>query len=42
VLRPGQEYGIMRGSVDARDDEGNLLIDHRTVRILHRLPRHCR
>lgn len=27
VLRPGQEYGIMRGSVDARDDEGNLLID---------------
>lgn len=27
VLRPGQEYGIMRGSVDDRDDEGNLLID---------------
>ena len=27
VLRPGQEYGIMRGSVDYRDDEGNLLID---------------
>lgn len=27
VLRPGQEYGIMRGSVNARDDEGNLLID---------------
>jgi TonB-linked SusC/RagA family outer membrane protein len=27
VLRPGQQYGIMRGSVDARDDEGNLLID---------------
>src|SRR5690606_12022506 len=27
VLRPGAEYGIMRGSVDARDDEGNLLID---------------
>jgi TonB-linked SusC/RagA family outer membrane protein len=27
VLRPKQEYGIMRGSVDARDDEGNLLID---------------
>jgi hypothetical protein len=27
VLRPGEEYGIMRGSVDARDDEGNLLID---------------
>jgi TonB-linked SusC/RagA family outer membrane protein len=27
VLRPGQEYGIMRGSVNARDDQGNLLID---------------
>lgn len=27
VLRPGQEYGIMRGTVNARDDEGNLLID---------------
>jgi hypothetical protein len=27
VLRPGQEYGVMRGSVNARDDEGNLLID---------------
>ncbi|MFZ6014200.1 MAG: TonB-dependent receptor domain-containing protein, partial [Bacteroidota bacterium] len=27
VLRPGEEYGIMRGSVNARDDEGNLLID---------------
>lgn len=27
VLRPGEEYGIMRGSVDVRDDEGNLLID---------------
>lgn len=27
VLRPGAEYGIMRGSVDVRDDEGNLLID---------------
>jgi TonB-linked SusC/RagA family outer membrane protein len=27
VLRPGAEYGIMRGSVNARDDEGNLLID---------------
>jgi len=27
VLRPGEEYGIMRGSVDSRDDEGNLLID---------------
>jgi TonB-linked SusC/RagA family outer membrane protein len=27
VLRPNAEYGIMRGSVVARDDEGNLLID---------------
>ena len=27
VLRPGQEYGLIRGSVDVRDDEGNLLID---------------
>ncbi|MEQ9468453.1 MAG: SusC/RagA family TonB-linked outer membrane protein [Ekhidna sp.] len=27
VHRPGQEYGLLRGSVDARDDEGNLLVD---------------
>ena len=27
VLRPGEEYGLIRGSVSARDDEGNLLID---------------
>jgi TonB-linked SusC/RagA family outer membrane protein len=27
VLRPGQPYGLIRGSVSARDDEGNLLID---------------
>lgn len=27
VLRPGKEYGVMRGTVDLRDDEGNLLID---------------
>lgn len=27
VLRPGQEYGLLKGSVDDRDDEGNLLID---------------
>jgi TonB-linked SusC/RagA family outer membrane protein len=27
VLRPGMPYGVMRGSVNARDDEGNLLID---------------
>jgi TonB-linked SusC/RagA family outer membrane protein len=34
VLRPGQEYGIMRGSVDARDDEGNLLIDPATGQLI--------
>lgn len=27
VLRPGEEYGVLLGSADARDDEGNLLID---------------
>jgi outer membrane receptor protein involved in Fe transport len=27
VLRPGMQYGIMRGTVSARDEEGNLLID---------------
>jgi len=27
VLRPGEEYGIIRGPVNVRDDEGNLLID---------------
>src|SRR5690606_335229 len=27
VLRPGAEYGVLRGSVDLRDEEGNLLID---------------
>ncbi len=27
ILRPGQEYGLLKGSVDARDQEGNLLID---------------
>jgi hypothetical protein len=27
VLRPGEEYGVLLGSMDARDDEGNLLID---------------
>jgi TonB-linked SusC/RagA family outer membrane protein len=30
VLRPGQPYGIIRGSVSARDDEGNLLINPAT------------
>jgi len=34
VLRPGQEYGIMRGSVSARDDEGNLLIDPATGQMI--------
>jgi TonB-linked SusC/RagA family outer membrane protein len=27
VMQPGQEYGLLKGSVDDRDDEGNLLID---------------
>lgn len=27
VHRPGQEFGLLLGSVDLRDDEGNLLID---------------
>lgn len=27
VLRIGEEYGVFRGTVSARDDEGNLLID---------------
>lgn len=27
VLRPGEEYGLLKGSVNDRDDEGNLLID---------------
>jgi TonB-linked SusC/RagA family outer membrane protein len=27
VHRPGQPYGILTGTVDVRDDEGNLLID---------------
>jgi len=27
VLRPGEPYGVIRGSVSARDNEGNLLID---------------
>jgi outer membrane receptor protein involved in Fe transport len=34
VLRPGQEYGIMRGSVDDRDEEGNLLIDPATGQMI--------
>jgi TonB-linked SusC/RagA family outer membrane protein len=27
VLRPGQEYGLLKGSVSMRDQDGNLLID---------------
>ncbi len=27
VIEPGEPYGILRGSVSARDEEGNLLID---------------
>lgn len=27
VVEPGQPYGILRGTVSARDEEGNLLID---------------
>ncbi len=27
VLRVGEEYGVFRGTMSARDDEGNLLID---------------
>jgi len=27
VLRPGQEYGLIRGGVNARDEDGNLLIN---------------
>ncbi len=27
ILRPGQEYGLLKGSVSARDQDGNLLID---------------
>jgi len=27
VAIPGSQYGVFKGSVDARDDEGNLLID---------------
>ncbi|MEM6840966.1 MAG: SusC/RagA family TonB-linked outer membrane protein [Bacteroidota bacterium] len=30
VIEPGQPYGILRGSVSARDEEGNLLIDPST------------
>jgi hypothetical protein len=30
VVEPGQPYGILRGTISARDEEGNLLIDPAT------------
>jgi len=30
VLEPGEPYGILRGSISARDEEGNLLVDPQT------------
>jgi TonB-linked SusC/RagA family outer membrane protein len=27
VLRPGQEYGLLKGTINVRDQDGNLLID---------------
>ncbi|MFZ1677356.1 MAG: SusC/RagA family TonB-linked outer membrane protein [Saprospiraceae bacterium] len=35
VLRIGEEYGVFRGTVSARDDEGNLLIDPSNGTILN-------
>jgi len=37
VLRPGKEYGVLRGTVDVRDDEGNLLIDPSTGQMIRSL-----
>ncbi len=37
VLRPGKEYGVLRGTVDVRDDEGNLLIDPSTGQLIRSL-----
>jgi hypothetical protein len=37
--RPGQEYGLLLGSVAARDDEGNLLIDPANGQLLQALDR---
>jgi outer membrane receptor protein involved in Fe transport len=34
VLRVGEEYGVFRGTVSARDDEGNLLIDRSNGQIM--------
>jgi TonB-linked SusC/RagA family outer membrane protein len=35
VLRLGEEYGVFRGTVSARDDEGNLLIDRNNGNVLN-------
>ncbi len=35
VLRVGEEYGVFRGRVSARDDEGNLLIDPSNGQIIN-------
>lgn len=37
--RPGQEYGLLLGTVAARDDEGNLLIDPANGQLLSALDR---
>ncbi len=35
VLRVGEEYGVFRGTVSARDDKGNLLIDPSNGQIIN-------
>lgn len=35
VLRVGEEYGVFRGTVSARDEEGNLLIDRSNGQVLN-------
>lgn len=35
VLRVGQPYGVFRGTVSARDEEGNLLIDRSNGQIIN-------
>lgn len=35
VLRVGQPYGVFRGTVSARDEEGNLLIDRANGQIIN-------
>ena len=39
VHRPGQYYGELLGSVNARDDKGNLLIDPSTGQMIRALER---